>query len=72
MIAVLITYLSAISSATTESLAEEFDLSLEVAQLSTAIFLFGVGPSRLTKSIYKASKLMLVHAIGSSHSAPCP
>jgi hypothetical protein len=42
MIAVLITYVSSISAATTEALSSEFGVSLELAQLSTAIFLFGV------------------------------
>jgi hypothetical protein len=42
MIAVLITYVSSISAATTEALSTEFGVSLELSQLSTAIFLFGV------------------------------
>ena len=45
LVAVLITYVSAISSATTEAMAVEFGQSLEVVQLSTAIFLFGVSPA---------------------------
>jgi hypothetical protein len=41
-IAALITYVSAISSATAESMVEEFQVTLEVAELTTALFLIGV------------------------------
>ena len=36
------TYASSIAAATTHALSEEFGVSLEEAQLSTAIFLWGV------------------------------
>jgi hypothetical protein len=42
LIAALITYVSAISSATAEAMVEEFHVSLELAELTTALFLIGV------------------------------